>query len=47
MNEYAMVKRRIEKVSDYNYTVDLKQKLGEAENEIKQNNRKIKELEQE
>lgn len=37
MNEYAMVKKRIEKVSNYNYTVDLKNKLAESEEEIKNN----------
>ena len=31
LNEYASVKKRIEKASDYNYTVDLKQKLSESE----------------
>lgn len=35
MTEYNMVKKRIEKVSNYNYTVDLKNKLGESEEEIK------------
>ena len=35
LNEYNMVKKWIEKVSNYNYTVDLKAKLAESEEEIK------------
>jgi len=45
VNEYNMVKKRIEKVSNYNYTVDLKAKLAESEEEIKNNAKKIKEME--
>jgi hypothetical protein len=47
LNEYNMVKKRIEKVSNYNYTVDLKQKLIETEEEIKANAKKIKDMEME
>ena len=47
MNEYAMVKKWIEKVSNYNYTVDLKNKLAESEEEMKNNAKKIKEMEME
>ncbi len=31
MNEYNSVKKRIEKVSNYNYSVDLKAKIIEAD----------------
>ena len=47
LNEYQMVKRRIEKASDFNYTVDLKQKLAEAEAEIRKNNKTIRDMERE
>lgn len=42
-----MVKKRIEKVSNYNYTVDLKTKLQESEEDIKKNNKSIKDMEME
>jgi len=47
VNEYNMVKKRIEKVSNYNYTVDLKAKLAETEEELKNNSKKIKDMEME
>lgn len=47
INEYNMVKKRIEKVSNYNYTVDLKAKLAVSEEEIKANHQTIKNMEME
>lgn len=45
LNEYLMVKKRVEKVSNYNYTVDLKAKLAEAKLDVKQNKKSIKDME--
>ncbi|CAI2379423.1 unnamed protein product [Moneuplotes crassus] len=46
LTEYNTVKKRIEQVSDFNYAVDLKSKIAENKQTIKDNNKKIKELEQ-
>ena len=47
INDYNMVKKRVEKVSDFNYAVELKNRLSETTQEVRQNEKQIKELEQE
>ena len=47
INDYNMVKKRVEKVSDFNYAVELKNRLAETTQEVRQNDKQIKELEQE
>ena len=47
MNEYEMLKKRIEKVSDYNYALELKATLKSTLDEVWENDRTIKWLEKE
>ena len=47
LNDYNMVKKWVEKVSDFNYSVELKKKLAECTSETKTNDKSIRDLEQE
>lgn len=46
LTEYNTVKKRIEQVGDYHYAVDLKKKVADNKLVIKENEKKIKEMEQ-